>query len=238
MDFYSELSRHYDAVFAVDAAEMAFMAGLPSEGAAVLDLGCGTGNKTVYLSERAASVEAVDLDPGMIAKAKQDNARPNIHYAVLDMLDAGKAFAGRRFDAVFCLGNTLVHLPSPKAFQGLLTTVSDLTSDSGGFILQILNYDRIIDQDVTSLPVIETPDVRFYRAYARQVGLLRFVTALEIKAGGEMLHNDIPLYPLRKQELTDMLLRAGFRTPEYFGGYRGEAHQENSFVTIAHCRKA
>ncbi len=238
MNFYQSLSRHYDEIFAADEAEMRFVGGLLPRGAAILDIGCGTGNKTVLLGDGAASVDAVDLDASMIARAETAHARPNIHYAALNMLDIGKAFANKRFDAVLCLGNTLVHLPSPAAISGLLRDIHALLAENGLFIPQILNYDRILDQNVTELPLLETANARFTRGYARQDGQLRFVTCLEDKATGETLRGDIPLYPLRQGELATLLAEAGFSKVEYFGSYAGDALHSGSFILLACCRKA
>lgn len=238
MNFYQELSRHYDAIFATSAEEMRFIRRLIPENAAVLDIGCGTGNKTVYFSDKAASVDAVDLDSGMIARAVSAHGRANVRYAVLDMRLVDKAFAGRFFGAVVCLGNTLVHLLSPGAILDLLAKIRSLLAKDGVFIVQILNYDRARAQNITELPPIETPEVRFLRRYVWEDGALRFITVLKIKHSGETLENDIPLYPLGKEELTNLLLQAGFGEPEYFGSYQGDAHGDDSFVTIACCRSS
>ena len=237
MSFYQEISSYYDAIFPADAGEMAFVHRLLPRRGILLDIGCGTGNKTVLLAEGAAFVEGVDLDPGMIARAASDNARPNIRYQALDMRAMDEAFAGRRFDAILCLGNTLVHLSSPEAIREMLRTVAGLLASEGSFVLQILNYDRILDRGIMELPTLETADFRFTRAYAGDGGLLRFQTVLEDRKTGAVLRNDIPLYPLRKGELAAMLREAGFERADYFGSYRGEAHTDDSFVTIAHCHK-
>ncbi|MDR2946447.1 MAG: class I SAM-dependent methyltransferase [Candidatus Adiutrix sp.] len=236
MAFYQQISDYYDALFPADAEEMAFVRGLLPSGATALDIGCGTGNKTVFLAEGAAWVEGVDLDAAMIARAVADNARPNIRYRTLHMDGLGKTFAGQRFDAIVCLGNTLVHLPSPEGIQAFLADMAGLLAASGCVIVQILNYDRILDRDALELPVLETPHIRFTRAYRRDGRLLRFLTALEDKTTGAVLRNDIPLYPLRMGELTAMLRGVGLGS-HYFGSYQGDAHTADSFVTIAHCQR-
>jgi ubiquinone/menaquinone biosynthesis C-methylase UbiE len=50
-------------------AEVVRSAPLGVEGADVLELGCGTGKNTVWLSERARSVLALDFSAGMLASA-------------------------------------------------------------------------------------------------------------------------------------------------------------------------
>jgi SAM-dependent methyltransferase len=172
----------------------------------------------------------------MIARAASDNARPNIRYSTLHMSDLGETFSGQRFDAIVCLGNTLVHLPSPEQIRALLASIAELLTPNGCLILQILNYDRILDRDALELPTLQTPQITFTRTYKRDGRLLRFLTVLEDKATGLVLRNDIPLYPLRAGELTAMLSAVGLGV-EYFGSYQGEAHTDDSFVTIAHCRR-
>ncbi len=224
-------------LFPVDAGEMAFVRRLLPQEANILDIGCGTGNKTIFLAEGAAWVEGVDLDPDMIARATPDNPRPNIRYRTLNMRGLGVTFSEQRFDAIVCLGNTLVHLPSLEEIRAFLVSIAELLAPSGCFILQILNYDRILDRDALELPVLQTPQIKFTRTYRRDGRLLRFLTVLEDKRTGAVLRNDIPLYPLRRSELTAILKGVGLGAIEYFGSYQGAPHTDDSFVTIAHCRR-
>ena len=87
------------------------------------------------------------------------------------------------------------------------------------------------------LPVLQMPQIKFTRTYRRDGRLLRFLTVLEDKHTGAVLRNDIPLYPLRRSELTAMLKDVGLGAIEYFGSYQGEAHTADSCVTIAYCRR-
>ncbi|HEX5245050.1 MAG TPA: methyltransferase domain-containing protein, partial [Tepidisphaeraceae bacterium] len=43
----------------------------PLQGAAVLEIGCGTGSATVTLAEQGAQVTAIDIDPRAIAVAER-----------------------------------------------------------------------------------------------------------------------------------------------------------------------
>ena len=45
-------------------------ADLPVTGAAVLELGCGTGKNTSWLAEHARSVVAMDFSEGMLSRAR------------------------------------------------------------------------------------------------------------------------------------------------------------------------
>lgn len=235
MAFYQDLSPYYDELFAVDDTELRFVAGILGHRSRILDIGCGTGNKTVLLSTPDNAITAVDQDSAMLERARADNARPNIRYVRADMADLESALQGLRFDGIVCLGNTLVHLAAPEAIQALLESAARLLERGGVCILQILNYDRILDRNIRELPVLETPRARFVRRYVHREGRLHFVTDLDIRETGRTVHNDIVLYPLRRAELAAMLDRAGFGKVAYFGSYQGTALDDDSFVCIAVC---
>ena len=237
MSFYQQLSEYYDEIFAVQPGELSFLAAQLLGKQRLLDIGCGTGNKTVHFSSPTNSIVAIDLDAGMIAKAREVHARDTIRYEVMDMLAIDEHFAPSSFDGMLCLGNTLVHLDSPAAIGNLLGKAHALLAPQGRFVLQILNYDRIIALNVESLPEINTEHTVFKRRYAWKNGVLRFLTTIVVKKSGEALTSDIPLYPLRKGELTELVEGAGYTGLTYYGGFQGEPHDENSFVTIAVCGK-
>lgn len=231
MAFYRQLSQYYDEVFPVGDEEMRFVGGFLKGRKRILDMGCGTGNKTVILAGDAETV-GFDANPGMIDTAARDNAKPNIRYLVLDMLAMEKEFQPASFDAALCLGNTLAHLTRPNDLTEFLRQTRRVLEAGGECIFQILNYDRILDNNVSTLPLIDTKHVLFHRSYEWRSGAMHFVTELEVKDGGTY-HNDIVLHPIRKQELADALELTGFIRPEYFGSYAGEPYDKHSFHLIA-----
>lgn len=60
-------------------------AGLPLAGAAVLEIGCGTGRNTVYLAEAAARVLAIDFSEGMLEKARARCAGRPVRFVAQDI---------------------------------------------------------------------------------------------------------------------------------------------------------
>ena len=236
--FYSELSNYYDGLFSVEPEEMAFIAGRIKGLSPVLDVGCGTGNRTEHLCAGRSRIIGIDLDAGMIERAREAHARDCIRYEVMDMAAIGGAFAGERFGAILCLGNTLVHLDSPEAVADFCRTVYGLLEQGGLFVIQILNYDRILRNTVGSLPALESPEAVFTRRYAWEGGRMHFITELRVKATGLTVPGDAVLYPLRRHELDAALRNAGFSATEYYGSYAGGPPHDDSFVTIAICRKA
>jgi hypothetical protein len=101
-------------------------------------------------------------------------------------------------------------------------------------MVQILNYDHVLDHDIRSLPLIENETLRFERSYApvAESGLLGFKTVLTVKNGGRIVENEVPLLPVRKNELDAVMRGAGFRELEWFGDFHGNPLGETSLPLI------
>lgn len=238
MPFYSSISRYYDEIFPTDDAEMAFVEKLLAGCKAVLDVGCGTGNKTELLAAAGRSITALDSDLGMIAVAREKHAARGIKYRALGMQSIGTAFSKGSFDALLCLGNTLAHLTDPQTIRKFLHDSSLLLQPGALAVIQILNYEKILAEKLESLPLVETANLTFTRRYAWQGRELRFLTTLFVKDSGEVLESDIPLYPLQKRELDEMLDEAGFSQARYYGSYQGDPLTDQSLPLIVTARKA
>lgn len=237
MSFYSDISPFYDEIFPVDDKEMTFVKEQLEGCSAVLDIGCGTGNKTIHFAASGRKITGIDGDAAMIAEAQKKNSTPGITYKTMDMLLVDAAFEPGSFDAVLCLGNTLVHLNGQREIERLLRKVAGLLTAGGVCIIQILNYERILGKRKLSLPILETENIHFSRFYAWQDEDLRFITHLVIKKTGQEISNNIPLYLLRKGSLAVMLEEAGFKQGDYYGSYQGEPLHSDSFVLIAVAKK-
>jgi ubiquinone/menaquinone biosynthesis C-methylase UbiE len=86
---------------------------LPTSVDKALDVGCGTGDLARRLSERAASVVAVDRDPTVIAHALT-HAPTNVRFVQADVLD----LPADRYEVITCVA-ALHHLPLAPALTRL-----------------------------------------------------------------------------------------------------------------------
>jgi glycine/sarcosine N-methyltransferase len=244
-EFYQSIAPWYDRIFPVDPAAVSFTAGrigIPADGApalSVLDAGCGTGGLAHGLAGLGFRVTGIDSDGEMVRLATEKcRAFPNTRFEVMDLRDAGSRFYGASFSAVVCLGNTLVHLTSREEISGFIRKVRGLLKKGGLFLVQILNYDRILDQGVTVLPTLEDEKVRFERIYRQEAGSERFWfrTVLTVKSGPRKIENAVPLIPLRRGELAGMLVNAGFSGVEWFGDFNGDPLTDASLPMIVEAR--
>jgi ubiquinone/menaquinone biosynthesis C-methylase UbiE len=67
----------------------------------VLELGCGTGKNTAWLSERAKQVLAVDLSEGMLSKAKEKMQRDGVEFRQADITKRWD-FVPQKVDLITC----------------------------------------------------------------------------------------------------------------------------------------
>jgi len=237
LSFYEEISQYYDMVFPVGQAQVNFItkaAGKPPK--ALLDVACGTGGYSLALARQGYAVTAVDLDSRMIeelkAKIDSENLEDKIHALQGDMLELGQKL-DRKFDLAFCIGNSLVHLEGTEEIQQFLTGVKNLLVPNGRLIIQIINYDRVLGKNISSLPLIEDKQagLTFERYYRLEGNKVMFKTILTVP--GKQLVNEIPLYPVLSEELSGLLTAAGFTDLRLYGDFRrNEFDKENSYALV------
>lgn len=67
----------------------------------ILEIGCGTGKNTGFLSQIGQNVYAVDFSQGMIEKAKQKIQAENVRFSMMDITQPWD-FGDQSFDLIVC----------------------------------------------------------------------------------------------------------------------------------------
>ncbi|SCY67415.1 class I SAM-dependent methyltransferase [Alkaliphilus peptidifermentans] len=245
MGFYEEFNKYYDDIFPAAKPQLDFlMARIPIEGK-VMDVACGTGNYAIPLSVQGNEVFAVDFDEGMIKqlniKAKLNDIK--IHTYKEDMRKIGERLKEHSFESIFCIGNSLVHLTKLEEIYRVLNDFYRLLSDNGVLMLQTVNYDRILKYNINELPTIENTDagvklIRKYR-YDQNNNIIHFDTQLAVKKNHEdkSFNNTVPLYPLRSNEIEEILNNMGFKNLKFYGSFGEADFCIDSFGMIIEARK-
>jgi len=247
-EFYSSISKYYAEIFPYQPVQLQFVKSRAGElaGKQVLDIGCATGELAIRLAKNGAIVTGIDLNEDLLEQAKakigfegSETATHNPKFQKGNMLDLKTDFQPGQFDIVLCFGNTLVHLQSPAMVQKMLEGVFAVLKPGGHFLLQILNYDFILDEPVSELPVIDTENIRFIRKYRipESGSLISFQTELLIKAEGKSIENETPLLALQSQQLTEMLQNAGFSEIELFSNFKQEPFGGKHLPLVVSCSK-
>jgi len=238
MDFYSSITEFYNYIFPLNKTQVEFVRDSfkGTLNLSLLDIGCGTGNLTVELSKIFNKSVGIDLDKTMLRRAEENISEKNgdLKFMNLDMLKIDTAFPINSFDVIVCFGNTLVHLDSEKSIFEFFIKSGKVLKKGGKLLFQIINYDRIIDKGINGLPTIENDLIKFERKYRfhKERNVIEFATILTIKENNRQISNKIVLYPLRKSQIEELLLMAGFNDFKFYGNFKREPLSSESIPLV------
>jgi SAM-dependent methyltransferase len=94
----------------------------------VLDAGCGTGRVAIRLAERGVEAVGVDVDPALLARAR-DKA-PAIEWVEADLADLGPDDVPGPFDAVVMAGNVMIFV-APGTEPAVVTNLAARLAPGG-----------------------------------------------------------------------------------------------------------
>ncbi len=208
-----------------------------TQGAAVLDIGCGTGRHAIELARRGYQVTGVDISSGMLAVARQNAARASVSVDFIEC-PAQNFSTDKRFDAAISL------------CEGALCLFAD--NDD------VWSKDMAIFGNIATLLLPEKP---FLITVLSAFRLIRSLSDASVAAGDADLFTLTTRYPTevamdgRKvairgieryytpPEMVRMVNRVGLKVDHIYGGTagnwrRGPIHlDEIEFMVVGH-RKA
>jgi len=244
MVFYSQIAEYYHYIFPLSQGQISFILirSPQSEEMNLLEVGCGIGELSMELSKYFQKVSGIDLDETMIQKAKDQSQDhfPHLTFNVLNMLHLDQLYEPSTLDRIVCFGNTLVHLLKDEDILRFFEQCRKVLYENGRLMLQILNYDQILDHQIKQLPIIENDIIRFERTYDfdSDQNLIEFHTKLLIKNTNSSYTNAIPLRPIRKNKMEELLSQAGFKRTMFFGSYEQDLFHHDSELLLCEAIKS
>lgn len=237
MSFYQQIAPYYHHIFKINQDQIKFVQQkINDKSSYLLDVGCGIGTLSFELSHYYTQITGIDIDAEMIHYAlnKHDNTLNSLQFHQLSMLELNQKFDKNLFQGIICFGNTLVHLNSLNAVADFLNQSKSALKLDGKLLLQMVNYDRILSQQITELPLIENDEIKFerYYHYKADENLIDFKTVLTVKSTLQKIENKVILLPILKSELEELLIKAGFKNYNFFGNFNGEIYNNDSLALI------
>lgn len=237
MKFYRELSNVYDIVFPRDDTTLKYLCKNLKGNSKILDLACGTGTYSIALAQKGHRVDGIDLGEEMITKAKGKGGL-FADFVVGDMTKVKDIFTGKKYDFVFCIGNSIVHLKNKEKIHKLIKDIYDMLIDDGSLVIQIINFDRVIKNNIKSLPTIDRAEkgIKFIRNYnyLESESKVEFNTELIITKNGneDKCENSVDLIALKMEELKSIFVDTGFKSIEIYSNFNEEMYSEDSFALV------
>ncbi len=217
MSFYSRFAAHYEKVFPFRDGVYSFLSErLSPRNGRVLDVGCGPGHYCGRFAAEGARAAGIDLDAEMIRAARESH--PDASFRHLDMTELGRLEG--TFDLAFCIGNVAAHVDE-GAFRGVLESLRRLLRPSGTWVLQTVNWDRILGAESFVFPPRELGEggLRFLREYRDlSPSGVRFRTRL-LEGDRELFHDEVRLFPVRAARYVELHRDAGFEPVEHYADF-------------------
>lgn len=237
MSFYEKLSQYYDIIFPLNQKSVDFINERVNRGS-ILDLGAGTGNHALALAKLGHKVTATDLDKYMIDKVIEKAVTNNIAIEAIQLpMEQLDLLNGRSFSTIICVGNSLVHLKDLDEVMQVINNTYLLLPKNGKLFIQIVNYDRVLHDGVTELPIIkrEEEEITFKRTYKHKDDKIIFHGLLTV--GNQTFKNEVSLLPITSDQLEIILKKAGFTSILKYGSYKAEVFSLHSPAIIIEATK-
>lgn len=215
----------------------------------ILELACGTGRLTTRLARDGHQVIAVDLHPGMLARAQARRqalgvaTRNRIELICADM----RRFAlARRFPLVIMAFNSFEHLYTRVEVAACLASIRQHLADGGTFVFDVQNPNpRWLDRDPnkrwakTKFRLPETGERMVYTTNhdydpISQIALIRLFYRPESGGPEKVVHlSQRKFFPA---ELEALISYNGFRVERRFGDFDGGELTGEAMSQVLVCR--
>jgi SAM-dependent methyltransferase len=227
--------RHYDRLFG--PPHLPFWLELAHQlGGPILELGCGTGNISIPLTEAGFEVVGLDLSEAMLREARNKTQGRDIpvQWVYGDMTQFS---LDRRFSLIILPSNNLCHLLSIEEVEGCFQCVRNHLANAGRFVIDVfVPYLKLLIQEPSSKEVLseyDDPDsggrvvVTVTSVYEPHTQIKRNITCQKSPGRPDVIgHLDMRMF--FPQELDALLKYNGFRIHQKYGDYDRNEFGKNS----------
>jgi SAM-dependent methyltransferase len=217
-----------------------YLARLPSSGAHVLELGCGTGRVTVPLAQHCASLHGIDHSEAMLRICRGKLAAAGVSNAEILLGDIADFRFEQAFDFIIAPYRVLQNLETDSQVQGLFSGIRRHLRPGGRCILNTFGLQRSREELIARWSIPEESvdwevpiDGGRVACYARRLGIdlnplvLHPELIYRVYRGDELIEEVRHRFVMRcyyPDELVDRIRGEGFRVTATFGGYDGEPY--------------
>jgi glycine/sarcosine N-methyltransferase len=245
--FYDSLAEHFHLIFEDWDAAMRQQGQIiakllpPPERGPILDAACGIGTQSLPLAALGYAVEASDISPAAITRARKECAARGLGctFRIDDMRTLATA-PPSRYAAVLAMDNALPHLESNEEIIAALVAMRTRLLPAGRLIISIRDYEHLLKERPSCTPprfygdgerrrivfqIWDWIDERRYRVH-------QYITRA-VSQGWITHHFEGSYRAVTTEEIAQLARRAGFHLVEILA-----PQQSNFYQPIIVARRA
>ncbi|WP_264510514.1 class I SAM-dependent DNA methyltransferase [Flavobacterium sp. N1719] len=182
------------------------------EKAKVLDLACGRGRHSIYLSQLGYDVTGADLSANSIAEASK-NENHHLRFEVHDMREPFEA----KFDAVFNLFTSFGYFDENEDNYKTLVAIHDSLNEYGFGVIDFMNVEQVIDELVPEEEKTVDGITFHIKRYTDEKYIIKEIRFHD--KGQDFCYYE-KVRALRLEDFQAMMERAGIYLLDIFGDYK------------------
>lgn len=202
----------------------------------VIDVACGSGRHAAMFHSWGLKVEAADISPAMVERARANfGDPPGLIWRVRGFDEPAEA--EEPFDVAVCIGNSLALAADLETAGQAVGRMLDAVRPGGAIVLHVLNVWRLPEGPITWQKCVRSTlpqgDVTIVKGVSR-CGGQGFVQLVVTTREDEpvLAAESVPFLGLDSGQLKEMSQRAGASRVDCFGDYRGGPFERNRSVDL------
>ncbi|NOY05430.1 MAG: class I SAM-dependent methyltransferase [Chlorobi bacterium] len=231
-EFYDNISGYYDTMtrferrIAALEKPMHHLAAQFGNGI-IADIACGTGVHTIALGKLGRNVVGFDVSEKMIRIARENARRLGVNSVrfVQGRFQSPEIIEHGPFSLVLCLGNSIPHIPSQNELVQVLSLWKNALSGNGAVVVELLNYDHILESQTRLIGVTANDNETIIRFYDFTSPRLTF-NVLRLTEKDDKPHvawRSTLLTPFRVGDITNAATQAGYRSVNVYSSLTKDA---------------
>ncbi len=182
------------------------------ENAKVLDLACGKGRHSIYLSQLGFDVLGADLSENSISEASKSNT-DKLHFKVHDM----RIPFEEKFDAIFNLFTSFGYFENDDDNLTTLKAIKESLNEYGFAVIDFMNVNQVLENLVPEeVKTVEGIDFHIKR-YLKDNHIYK---EIDFEDQGQKFHFTEKVKALTLSDFENLMEEAGIFLLDLFGDYK------------------
>ena len=143
-------------------------------------------------------------------------------------------FRFRFFKHCFISNNNIAYNSNKQTIENFFSDLHEIISDDGVLIIQLFNFDLLIENSSIDLPVKSSMRAKLFTKICNKDGKTTLSSKLQTWNDRQIpIIQDGEIYPLSKDEIEKFAKKAGFNQIDFYSDFQGSPLNDSSLEIVA-----